>query len=117
LPAGLFLDLTRGSVDGLLARIDLAGGDLTAPHDWNLQPDLELALAIIARCAEVEPRLREAPVIGHRVGLRPTRPEIRVEAVRLPNTLLIHNYGHGGAGVTLSWGCAAEITTLTLGEA
>jgi D-amino-acid oxidase len=92
-------------------------GGQAAPCDWNLEPDLELASAIVARCAEVEPRLRGALVIGHRVGLRPTRPEIRVEAVDLGGTLLIHNYGHGGAGVTLSWGCAAEITTLVLGEA
>jgi|SRR5580704_7923258 D-amino-acid oxidase len=78
-------------------------------------PDLDLAAAIIARCAAIEPRLRGAAVIGHRVGLRPTRPEIRVEAEQVGGSLLIHNYGHGGAGVTVSWGCAAEVATLALG--
>jgi D-amino-acid oxidase len=90
-------------------------GGQAAPGQWSSLPDLDLATAIIARCAAVEPRLRSAAVIGHRVGLRPTRPEIRVEAEQVGGSLLIHNYGHGGAGVTVSWGCAAEVTTLALG--
>src|ERR1700704_6693253 len=47
-------------------------------------------------------------IIREVVGLRPYRPEgFRVEAERLGEKLLIHNYGHGGAGVTLSWGTAS----------
>src|SRR5688572_13468195 len=42
------------------------------------------------------------------VGLRPYRKEgFVVEAERLGNKLLVHNYGHGGAGVTLSWGTSS----------
>lgn len=42
------------------------------------------------------------------VGLRPYRAEgFVVEATRFGNKLLIHNYGHGGAGITLSWGTAS----------
>ncbi len=42
------------------------------------------------------------------VGLRPFRPSgFRVEAEPLGDTLLVHNYGHGGSGVTLSWGTAS----------
>jgi D-amino-acid oxidase len=44
-------------------------------------------------------------VITDRVGFRPTRPEIRVER----EGDVIHNYGHGGSGLTLSWGCAREV--------
>jgi D-amino-acid oxidase len=41
------------------------------------------------------------------VGLRPYRPEgFLVDAQRLDDKLLVHNYGHGGAGITLSWGSA-----------
>ena len=60
---------------------------------------------------------REARVITERVGLRPCRPEVRLEAETLPGgRVLWHNYGHGGAGVTLSWGCARELTAaLTAG--
>lgn len=47
-------------------------------------------------------------IIREVVGLRPFRETgFRVEAERLGEKLLIHNYGHGGAGVTLSWGTAS----------
>ena len=36
---------------------------------------------------------------------------LEVEAVGRGNTI-IHNYGHGGAGVTLSWGCAHDVVEL-----
>jgi D-amino-acid oxidase len=46
-------------------------------------------------------------------GLRPVRASVRLEMARLaPERALVHNYGHGGAGVTLSWGCAAEVVRL-----
>ena len=45
----------------------------------------------------------------HRVGLRPARPAVRLERGR---RRVIHCYGHGGAGVTLSWGCADEVADL-----
>jgi D-amino-acid oxidase len=37
---------------------------------------------------------------------------VRLEEERLEGRRVIHNYGHGGAGVTLSWGCAEEVTAL-----
>ncbi|GLI03657.1 FAD-dependent oxidoreductase [Phytohabitans aurantiacus] len=87
-------------------------GGLAATGEWDLQPDPAVAAAILARCIEVEPRLRHARVIGHRVGLRPTRPQVRVEKALIDSTTVIHNYGHSGAGVTLSWGCATEVTAI-----
>jgi glycine/D-amino acid oxidase-like deaminating enzyme len=42
------------------------------------------------------------------VGLRPYRPRgFVVGAEQLGDKLVVHNYGHGGAGVTLSWGTAS----------
>ncbi|HEX6287851.1 MAG TPA: FAD-dependent oxidoreductase [Herpetosiphonaceae bacterium] len=80
---------------------------------WDMQPDPAVAAAIVRRCAALEPRLADAPILEHKVGLRPGRPAIRLEREDFPNgTCCIHNYGHGGAGVTLSWGCAAEAVQL-----
>jgi D-amino-acid oxidase len=56
------------------------------------------------------PRVKVARnrVIRTVVGLRPFRSEgFIVEAERLGHRLLVHNYGHGGAGVTLSWGTSS----------
>lgn len=76
----------------------------------DLAPDPATAQAILNRCTAVEPRLAQAHVLAHRIGARPTRATVRVEAEPRPNArTVLHNYGHGGAGVTLSWGCAHEI--------
>ena len=60
------------------------------------------------------PELAGATELGQRVGLRPARPHVRLE--RLPSGTdagsVVHCYGHGGAGVTLSWGCADEVAAL-----
>jgi D-amino-acid oxidase len=43
-------------------------------------------------------------------GVRPYRnPSYRLEAETISNRFFVHNYGHGGAGITLSWGCAAKV--------
>jgi D-amino-acid oxidase len=77
----------------------------------ELTPKPLIAERIVADCARLEPRLDGARIIGHRVGLRPYRPEVRLDHERLPDgTVLWHNYGHGGAGISLSWGCAQELT-------
>ena len=69
-------------------------------------PDKSVAAGIIARCVEIEPLLKNAEVIDHRVGIRPARDQVRVERETLDETAVLHNYGHGGAGVSISWGCA-----------
>lgn len=69
-------------------------------------PGLELREAILRRCREggYEP----GRVIRERCGLRPVRERVRVER----EGRVVHNYGHGGAGYTLSWGCAREALRL-----
>jgi glycine/D-amino acid oxidase-like deaminating enzyme len=76
----------------------------------HLEPDPSTAEAIRARCARVHPAVADAPVLAHRVGLRPYRPGgVRLEAEQLPDgAVCVHHYGHGGAGVTASWGSARD---------
>lgn len=84
-------------------------GGSAEPGRTDLAPDDATSAAILRRCAEIEPRLRGARIRTVRVGVRPARPQVRVEHVATPARHIIHNYGHGGAGVTLSWGCASEV--------
>jgi D-amino-acid oxidase len=93
----------------------ILGGTLDE-GDWDTTADPATSAAILARCREIVPALRDASVIADVVGLRPGRPTVRVEeddptdsAVRI-----LHNYGHGGSGITIGWGCAHEITDLLL---
>ena len=84
-------------------------GGTADENEWNLDPDPETAEGILHRCSQIEPRLAEAEILEHKVGLRPGRPAVRLESEEGPdNVPLIHNYGHGGSGITLSWGCAEE---------
>ncbi|CAL9368776.1 putative D-amino-acid oxidase [Streptomyces sp. enrichment culture] len=86
----------------------------TAEEDvWSAEPDPAVAAAIVRRCAALRPEIAGARVLEHRVGLRPARDAVRLEREVLPDgRLLVHNYGHGGAGVTVAWGCAREAAGL-----
>ncbi|MDQ6902096.1 MAG: FAD-binding oxidoreductase [Bacteroidota bacterium] len=54
------------------------------------------------------PNLKEKKVLGSWAGIRPYRPLVRVERAGK----IIHNYGHGGSGFTIAWGCAEEVASL-----
>ncbi|HEX4830888.1 MAG TPA: FAD-dependent oxidoreductase [Trebonia sp.] len=85
--------------------------------DWDLSPRESVTTRILADCAQIEPRLRGTAVLDERVGLRPGRPQARLESQALGDgRVLWHNYGHGGAGVTLAWGCAREIAAAVAGS-
>jgi D-amino-acid oxidase len=80
--------------------------------DETLEPDPALAEQILQRCIAVEPRLNGATVRAHQVGLRPVRHMVRLEVEKINGTCCVHNYGHGGRGISLSWGCARETASL-----
>jgi D-amino-acid oxidase len=65
---------------------------------------------ILNNAYKVFPELKQQKIIGNWAGLRPYRDEVRVE--REAGTNIIHNYGHGGSGFTLAFGCAEEVMLL-----
>jgi D-amino-acid oxidase len=87
---------------------DIVVGGTDVEGEWSRTPSPDVARAILRRGLRLVPELTGAEVLGHRVGLRPARPEVRLERVGD----VVHCYGHGGAGVTLSWGCANEVAAL-----
>jgi D-amino-acid oxidase len=87
---------------------DIVVGGTDVEGDWSRTPSPEVAADILRRATDLVPALRGARVLRHKVGLRPVRPAVRVERVGD----VVHCYGHGGAGVTLSWGVADDVATL-----
>lgn len=61
---------------------------------------------------EQRPRLRHARIRDHQVGLRPGRPSVRLDIEQVGESRCVHSYGHGGSGVTLSWGCARQTVAM-----
>lgn len=107
-PNALGLVVSRGD--------DLMLGGTTQAHDWNLDAEPADSETILKRARAIAPNLGAVEVLDTIVGLRPVRSQVRVEAERVGEKLLVHNYGHGGAGFTLSWGCAMDVVDLVTGN-
>jgi D-amino-acid oxidase len=91
----------------------ILGGTLEADQ-WGTTADPAVGAAILERCADLVPALHDARVLEQVVGLRPGRPTVRLEESEplRSGARVVHNYGHGGSGITLCWGCAREVTAL-----
>ena len=79
----------------------------------DLNPDPATTKAIVAECSRVL-EMEQPRVLRERVGLRPFRKSgVRLAKEKLRDgRAVIHNYGHGGAGFTMSWGCAGNVFEL-----
>lgn len=84
-------------------------GGTAEDGDEDLSVRTETAAAILRRCTELLPALGTARVLAHRVGLRPARASVRLETEHTEHGPVVHCYGHGGAGVTVAYGCAEEV--------
>jgi D-amino-acid oxidase len=103
-PAGLTYVVPRGH--------DVVCGGTAVEGATGTDPDPDVEAAVLARARALVPGLRDAPVLSRAVGLRPGRPTVRLERVEQAGRPVVACYGHGGAGVTLSWGCAADVAAL-----
>lgn len=113
--------LTRWMVDGedasqltyVMPHGDLVVcGGTDVDGDWSMRPDPGVEAEILGRVFAAVPALKDAPVVSRAVGLRPGAPEVRLARSEVDAREVVTCYGHGGAGVTLSWGCAAEVCRL-----
>ncbi|MGZ4639930.1 MAG: FAD-dependent oxidoreductase [Actinomycetes bacterium] len=88
---------------------DIVVGGTAEEDAYDPRPDPATEQQILDRARTLVPALGKARPVGRRVGLRPARPTVRLETALHERGAVVHCYGHGGAGVTLSWGCADEV--------
>jgi D-amino-acid oxidase len=84
----------------------LGGCAIPCAGDDPPAEDAALTARILADAARLG--LRHGPILAIRRGLRPVRPEVRLERAGR----VVHCYGHGGAGYTLALGCAEDVNAL-----
>lgn len=80
-------------------------------YDQPVVPEVSEVEAIVARCRAAVPEV-SGNVLAVKHGIRPVRPAVRLELATLAGRTVVHNYGHGGSGFTVSWGCAEEVRRL-----
>jgi D-amino-acid oxidase len=93
-----------------LDRVHLGG--VRVPGRTDPTPDREEARETLRRCREAEPALQDAAVLRVDTGVLPARPTTRVEVEQRDRGLVVHDYGHGGSGLSLCWGTAHEVVRL-----
>lgn len=104
------------SRDGLLAYCLPRGEEYTLggtifENDWNTQTGVSEADQLVQRCAHLIPGIENWERSGTWTGLRPLRNDgIRLQMEsKIGSVSIVSNYGHGGSGVTCSWGCAEAV--------
>src|SRR4051794_39646606 len=106
-PAGWPYVVPRGA--------DVVCGGPAVAGATGTDPAPAVETSVLERVHALVPALRGAPVLSRAVGLRPGRPTVRLDRTTVDGRPLVACYGHGGAGVTLSWGCAADVVALVGG--
>jgi D-amino-acid oxidase len=112
----MHLDQQHETLTYIVPRVnDMVLGGVAQEGNWNLDLSDEDHDSILKKCSSIIPELRDAEIIEDLVALRPGRTVVRLEKEFIGDHSVVHNYGHGGSGVTLSWGCADEVVELVNG--
>lgn len=91
-------------------------GGTAQKNNWNLEADPTDTAGILERAKRLSPMFENVEIVSVAVGLRPARSSVRLKVQDMDNgKRVVHNYGHGGAGFTLSWGCAKNAVDLVKG--
>lgn len=97
----------------VLPRVDdVVCGGTSEAGETDLTWNADVEAAILERAIAAVPALAGQEIVGRAVGLRPARSTLRVEAVSGYSVPVVACYGHGGAGLTLSWGSAERVAEL-----
>lgn len=78
----------------------------------SLEPDPAVEAGILERCTALVPAVAGQRILSRAVGLRPGRATLRIEEVPGRALRVVAAYGHGGSGMTLSWGTAERVAAL-----
>jgi D-amino-acid oxidase len=119
----LLTDKPPGLNKILLASVDTTSCALVVPrardcyisgtaidHVWNTKPEEKVSQLLLEHAISLEPLLANIKIQRAGIGLRPGRKAVRLSCEELADgRMVIHNYGHGGAGFTTAWGCADEV--------
>ncbi len=110
----LFEEEGRNSLAYIIPRLhDIILGGTVQDNNWSVEPDVNDTADILRKCAAIAPIFSSPEVLEVKVGLRPARPTVRLEIEKFDDSrFVIHNYGHGGSGLTIGWGCAEDVVTL-----
>jgi D-amino-acid oxidase len=95
-------------------RGDIVCGGVAEAGSWDAEISPETERAILERATALVPELAGLPVVSRAAGLRPARPAISLERAAGYRVPVVTCYGHGGSGVSLSWGCAEAAAELVV---
>uniref|UniRef100_A0A1I8AVP2 DAO domain-containing protein n=1 Tax=Steinernema glaseri TaxID=37863 RepID=A0A1I8AVP2_9BILA len=89
--------------------------------DFDLSIRASDTQLILSETLKYLPQLKKAEIVQQRVGLRPFRKAIRLELERFQTKSgitipIVHNYGHGGSGITMFYGCSKAAADLVEAE-
>ena len=105
-------DFPSGMTYVVPRRTDIVCGGIAEVGSWDAEISPETEKAILERVTALMPELAGLPVVSRAAGLRPARPAISLEHVEGYAVPVVTCYGHGGSGVSLSWGCAEAAAEL-----